>query len=442
MAKNGASQSDSTNLRKRAEERLQKQSPDQGTIAPQEAWLLLHELQVHQIELEMQNEELRRTQVELEASRARYFDLYNLAPVGYMTLSKQGLILEANLTVANLLGVDRSRLTKQPVTRYILPEDEDVYYLHRKHLFETGARQAYEIRFRRKDGSQFWTRLELTMVQDGESKAPACLVTVSDITEFKRLEQERQAMDTRLRHQQKLESIGRLAAGVAHEINNPLTGIMGFGQLIAAKADKTSPLGEYASEIIRQTERVATIVHNLLTFARHETESHSPADIHEIVGATLALIQTVMPRDQIILEMDIPEIMPRIKCHSQQIQQVLINLLTNAHDALDRKYAEFNPDKIIRVTAQVFKKAGKAWIRVTVEDHGTGISPEIHEKIFDPFFTTKEPGKGTGLGLAISHGIVEEHGGELHCESELGQWTRFHMDLPVDNERCLNADQT
>jgi signal transduction histidine kinase len=149
-----------------------------------------------------------------------------------------------------------------------------------------------------------------------------------------------------------------------------------------------------------------------------------------------------MPRDQIILEMDIPEIMPRIKCHSQQIQQVLINLLTNAHDALDRKYAEFNPDKIIRVTAQVFKKAGKAWIRVTVEDHGTGISPEIHEKIFDPFFTTKEPGKGTGLGLAISHGIVEEHGGELHCESELGQWTRFHMDLPVDNERCLNADQT
>jgi len=109
-----------------------------------------------------------------------------------------------------------------------------------------------------------------------------------------------------------------------------------------------------------------------------------------------------------------------------------MNLLTNARDALDEKYPEGNPDKIIRVTAHVFGKAGKAWIRTTVEDHGTGISPEIQEKMFDPFFTTKEPGKGTGLGLSISHGIVKEHGGELHCESEPGQWTRFHLDLPVD----------
>jgi two-component system cell cycle sensor histidine kinase/response regulator CckA len=442
MAENSASQKNSIDLRKRAEERLQKQSSDLGVLAPKESWLMLHELRVHQIELEMQNEELRRTQIELEASRARYFDLYNLAPVGYMTLSEQGLILEANLTAASLLGVDRSRLVKKSVTRFIIPEDEDIYYLHRQHLFETGARQVCEIRFRRKDGSQCWTRLEATMVQDAKSKAPTCRVAVSDITENKRLEQERKAMEAHLRHQQKLESIGRLAGGVAHEINNPLTGIMGFAQLIAAQMDKTSPLGKYAAEIICQTERVATIVNNLLTFAQHKTQSHSPEDIHEIVGDTLTLIQTVMPRDQITLEMDIPENMPRIKCCSQHIQQVLTNLLTNARDALDEKYPEFNPDKIIRVSAQVFEKAGKAWIRTTVEDHGTGISPEIQEKMFDPFFTTKEPGKGTGLGLAISDGIVEEHGGELHCESELGQWTRFHIDLPVDAEQRPDADQT
>jgi len=433
MAENDSSQYDSAGLRKRAEERLQKKSADLGALAPQESWLLLHELQVHQIELEMQNEELRRTQVELEASRAMYFDLYNLAPVGYMTLSEQGLILEANLTAANLLGVDRSRLVKQPVTRFIVREDEDVYYLHRKHLFETGVRQVCEIRFRRKDDSHFWTRLEATMVQDGESKAPACRVAVSDITEYKRLEQERQTMEARLRHHQKLESIGRLAAGVAHEINNPLAGIMGFAQLIEARIGETSPLREYASEIMRLTERAATIVGNLLTFARHGTQSHIPADIHEIIEATLVLIQTVMPRDQITLEVDIPENMPTIKCRSQQIQQVLMNLLTNARDALNEKYPESNPDKIIRITVQVFEKAGKAWIRTTVEDHGTGISPELQEKMFDPFFTTKELGKGMGLGLATSHGIVEEHGGELHYESELGQWTRFHLDLPVDN---------
>jgi len=112
-----------------------------------------------------------------------------------------------------------------------------------------------------------------------------------------------------------------------------------------------------------------------------------------------------MPREQITLEMDIPKNMPRIKCRSQQIQQVLLNLLTNARDALDEKYPERNPDKIIRVTAQVFEKAGKAWIRTTVEDYGTGISPETQEKMFDPFFTTKEPGKGTGWGWQSAMGL-------------------------------------
>ena len=434
MAENCASRNNTADLRKRAEERLQKQSADLGVLAPENRWLLLHELQVHQIELEMQNEELRRTQVELEASRARYFDLYDLAPVGYLTLSEQGLILEANLTAANLLGMERSRMVKQPITHFIVREDEDVYYLHRKQLFETGARQVCEVRIQRKDGSQFWTRLEATMVQGGESEAPACRVAMSDINERKRLEQERQVMEAHLRLKQKLEAIGTLACGVAHEINNPLTGIMGFAQLISARIDKSSPLGEYASEIMRQTERVATIVRALLTFAQHEAQSHSPADIREIIGATLSLIHTVMPRDQITLELDVPENMPRIKCRSQQIQQVLMNLLTNARDALDEKYPACDPDKIIRVTTQVFQKDGKAWIRTTVEDHGTGISREVQEKMFDPFFTTKPPGKGSGLGLAISHGIVEEHGGELHCESETGQWTRFHLDLPVDNE--------
>jgi PAS domain-containing protein len=109
-----------------------------GGLSPRSA-RALHELRVHQIELEMQNEELRRTQEELEASRERYFDLYDLAPVGYFTLSEQGLILEANLTAAKLLGVARSALVKQPLSRFILPEDQDIHYLHRKALLETGA---------------------------------------------------------------------------------------------------------------------------------------------------------------------------------------------------------------------------------------------------------------------------------------------------------------
>jgi PAS domain-containing protein len=118
---------------------------DLAAVPPEEAGRLLHELQVHQIELEMQNDELRRAQQELEASRVKYFDLYDLAPVGYFTVSEEGLILEANLRGADLLGVGRNRLTKQPLTRYIVPEDQDVYYLHRKRLLETGVRQVCEL---------------------------------------------------------------------------------------------------------------------------------------------------------------------------------------------------------------------------------------------------------------------------------------------------------
>ena len=162
-------------LRQRAEEQGPALGPrGHGDLSPEEAQQLLHELRVHQIELEMQNEELRRTQEELEASRARYFDLYDLAPVGYFTLSEQGLILEANLTAATILDVPRGALINQPLTQSIVPEDQDIYYLHRKQLFETGAPQTCELRMVRQEArvSQFWARLESIVVQDEEVERP------------------------------------------------------------------------------------------------------------------------------------------------------------------------------------------------------------------------------------------------------------------------------
>jgi PAS domain S-box-containing protein len=175
-------------LRQRADEQASRPGgPDPEALSSEEAGRLLHELRVRQVELEMQNAELRRTQEVLEASRARYFDLYDLAPVGYFTISEQGLILEANLTAATMLGVPRDALVKQPLTRSIVPEDEDIYYLHRKRLLETGALQVCELRMARQHSpvSQFWARLESIVLQDPESGAPMCRVTMSDITERK-----------------------------------------------------------------------------------------------------------------------------------------------------------------------------------------------------------------------------------------------------------------
>src|SRR6185369_15698261 len=144
-------------LRKRAEAlaaaKAGEMPENMEVLSPEIARRALHELRVHQIELEMQNEELRRTQEELEGSRARYFDLYDLAPVGYFTLSEQGLILEANLAAARLLGVERGALVKQPLSRFVLPEDQDIYYLHRKALLEKGNPQSWELRMLKKDAA-------------------------------------------------------------------------------------------------------------------------------------------------------------------------------------------------------------------------------------------------------------------------------------------------
>jgi signal transduction histidine kinase len=176
------------------------------------------------------------------------------------------------------------------------------------------------------------------------------------------------------------------------------------------------------------------------------------------------LIRTVVRHDQITLQVDVPEDLPKIKCRNQQIQQVVMNLITNARDALNQKYPGHHENKIVRITAgvvsqqsavvshQLPEKAGSSTpitdhrslvsdtIRLTVEDHGCGIPEAIRQRIFDPFFTTKPRDKGTGLGLSISHGIVKDHGGALSVESEVGRWTRFYVDLPIADCEMRNAE--
>ncbi|MDO9228078.1 MAG: PAS domain S-box protein, partial [Syntrophales bacterium] len=178
-------------LRRRAEDIFREKAAGMAenveALSPDEVRQTLHELRVHQIELEMQNEKLRRAQEEVEDARARYFDLYDLAPIGHFTLSEAGLILEVNLTAANMLGVARSALVRRRLTSFILPEDRDIYYRYRKLLFETGAPQMCEMRMVKKDAAPFWARIDATAVQDADG-APMCRVVMSVITERKQAE--------------------------------------------------------------------------------------------------------------------------------------------------------------------------------------------------------------------------------------------------------------
>jgi signal transduction histidine kinase len=244
---------------------------------------------------------------------------------------------------------------------------------------------------------------------------------------------EKLIIEAQLRHQQKLEAVGTLAGGVAHEINNPLNGIMNYAELISDETDENDPRSVYAKEIICETERISAIVKNLLQFSRHEKQTHSYASVYDIVDQTVSLVNTIIKKDQIKLDIDIEEGLPDIKCRSQQIQQVLMNLLTNARDALNDKYPEFDENKVIRVRGSLFESSGRRWVRITVEDRGCGIPDEVWERMFEPFFSTKPKDKGTGLGLAISFGIVKDHHGKIDIETEPGEYTRFILELPVDN---------
>jgi PAS domain S-box-containing protein/putative nucleotidyltransferase with HDIG domain len=180
-------------LRQRAEAVFLKNnaqsSENLDVLSPEATRQMLHELQVHQIELEMQNEELRRSQTELDAARSRYFDLYDLAPVGYCSVSEIGLILQANLTAATLLGVARGALVQRPFSGFISKEDQGVYHLLRKQLFETGEPQVCDLRMLKLDGTQFWVHLVATAAQDADG-APVCRVVLTDIDERKHNEHE------------------------------------------------------------------------------------------------------------------------------------------------------------------------------------------------------------------------------------------------------------
>jgi PAS domain S-box-containing protein len=296
---------------------------------------------------------------------------------------------------------------------------------------DTGTPQPpYELELLTRDGRKLWVEVhESPVVKEG--RTVAIVGALLDITERKRFQAEHRKLEAHLRQQEKLDAVGTLAAGVAHEINNPISGIMGYADILREEAPEGSRIREFAGEILHESERVATIVRNLLTFARQEEPEHVPTSVPELIEATLSLVQAIVKQDHIRLETELAPEMPLIYCQFQQLQQVLMNLTTNARDALNAKYREPHPDKILRIITSAFTEKGKPWVRFTVEDHGAGIPPEVLDRIYEPFFTTKPRGKGTGLGLSISLGIIQDHRGRLRVETRRGHYTRFHVELPA-----------
>ena len=434
-------------LRTRAEalagERAGERPEDLEAPPLQVALRALHELRVHQIELEMQNEELRRTQEELEVSRARYFDLYDLAPVGYVTLSEKGLILEANLTAAKLLGVARSALVKQPLSRFILPQDQDTYYLHRKALFETNAPQAWECRLLKKDGGPFWAQVEATTAP-GVDGVPVCRAVVSDITERKLEAEKRAKVETQYWRLQKAEGLGRMAAAIAHHFNNHLAAVMGNLELAIGDVPQGAGSDERLTDALHAAREAAEVSKLMLTYLGQAQARPEPLDLSEICRRSVRLLQAAMPIDR-ALETDLPSLGPGISANANEIQQILTNLVTNAWEAGgEAKGAVHLTVKTVspadipawRRFPLDWRPRDNAYACLEVEDWGRGIAEEDIEKIFDPFFSSKSTGRG--LGLPVVLGIVRAHGGAVTVKTEPGRGSTFRVFLPVLAQEILD----
>ncbi len=301
----------------------------------------------------------------------------------------------------------------------------------------TGERKHGELHtmHRRKDGTSYPTEVYLHFTK--YRQRPVLVGTGLDITKRVETEQELRTLESQLRQRDRLESLGTMASGIAHEINNPIQGAMCYAELLYGDLEKGSAQRQHAEEIMHEVERVAEIVRKLLRFARQEAEPKQLNSISDIVEESASLIRSLLRRDAISLEFDLPDDLSPVYCHGQQLQQVLMTLFTNARDALNMRYPEPHPNKLIRIEARVEARGEQgSWVRITVEDFGTGIPPGIKDQVFDPFFTTKGRSanaaiSGAGLGLSVGHGIIAEHGGHLTVESELGAYTRFHIELPA-----------
>ena len=439
-------------LRLRAEEKFKAyETATQETLSAEETKQILHELRVHQIELEMQIEELRHTKHELRDSRSRYFDLYDLAPVGYLTLSEQGLIQEANLAAATMLGMERSALIKQLISRIILKEDQDIYYLHHRQLVKTGKPQACDLRLVKMGGTAFWVQLAASAIQDPSTNsgqdaklAPVFRVVLSDITERKQAEEALLETNRRLEEATALaremtakckvatRAKSQFLANMSHELRTPMTGVLGMLDLVLL-GNLEAEQREFIKTAYTSAHFLVRILNDILDMTKIEfgklSFEEKPFSIRECLENTISILLPVTNIKGLHLDFTVADNVSEFLVGDQKrLNQVLTNLAGNAVKFTEKGGVE------LRVTAGGCALNGKREVTFTVTDTGIGIPVDKKHLLFHNFSQvdgshSREYG-GTGLGLAISKEIVERMGGTISFTSEEGKGSSFSCTIP------------
>jgi len=428
-------------LREHAESHLH------GKVAPAlvgEDKKLLHELQVHQIELELQNEELRKSQTALEESRSRYSDLYHHAPVGYVILSQAGIIKESNTTFARMVSAECQELHGQPFADLLLPEDQGIFRARLRGLFKQPTDKHIEVRLA--TGSRTFLDVDLTAIPqpclDSSTKGNSdqLLMTVTDISQRKKLEHDRISLQAQVNQLAKETSLSRMAGAVAHNFNNMLAVVLGNLEL----ALEMLPQGESPIQELRDAQkagrRAAEIGSLMLTYLGQTVGTKEAVDLTDLCNDSIPQLVKAKPH-AVRLETDFPASGPMVKANGGQLRQIIDNLVANSLEAIEGR-----PGCITLALAAVaaeeispinrfpmdWQPGPQDYACLTVSDDGCGIASDAMATIFDPFFTTKFPGRGMGLPVVL--GILRSHNGCITVEKRLAAGCTFKVYLPILEE--------
>jgi PAS domain S-box-containing protein len=377
----------------------------------------VHEL-TRQLSVAIENVQLLD---EILRQRRLLEDTFNSLVDLVVVLDKELRIVDANEAFASRAGLKRPEIIRRPLRELV--GSETLAYVESANTWQ-GVVPAVQRRVDdpELDGTFLLTATPLTS-QDGRTLGR--VLVARDISRQTRLEAERAALRERLAQSEKLASLGQFVAGIAHEMNNPLQGVMGHLELLIEATEAARPLRKELKQIFQEAERAAKIVRNLLVFTGAHRIARHKMKVDRVLTRAVASRRAHLARAGIKIVRRQGDKLPSVMCDPAHLQQAFLNVLINA------EHAVLEGGRARRIDISTASRDRGACVGITIRDHGPGIPPDILPKIFDPFFTTKDVGQGTGLGLAITYGIVSEHGGTITAANADGGGAAFEIELPA-----------
>lgn len=352
-------------------------------------------------------------------ARREWLETFDALSDGVFLHDRQGTILRANRALAKLVGRSFDQIIARPWFE-VMPAGAEARALCQAP--PSGGPSQGAVEYDLSYGGQRTLHVTVSRPADGDD---FCVHVVRDVTQAR-------ALQLQLAQAEKLAAIGELLSGVAHELNNPLTTIIGFSELLLEEPDVPEPVRVDLQRISRQAKRSSRIVQSLLTFARQSRIQLAEVDVNALLAQTLELVQGKLEGSGLRVTLDLDPHLPHTLADAGQLQQVFLNLFTNAQQAMAGSQGPH--DLCIQTQATLTD------LRIRISDRGPGIPQELLQRVFDPFFTTKRVGEGTGLGLSICYGIVREHGGRIWAESEPHHGATFYIELPVRHAAAATPD--